>query len=83
MISVGRMNLALMDCLSVLVAVWAAAFPMRPGQVKSSCKESRFVVQRGCFEYLLVVFRDEKHDFSNGEGEVVWRRLTDWLQDWD
>lgn len=83
MISVGRMNLALMDCLSVLVAVWAAAFPMRPGQVESSCKKSCFVVQRGCFEYLLVVFRDEEHYFSNGEGEVAWRRLTHRLQDWD
>ncbi len=64
----------------MLVAVWAAAFAVRPCQMETFGEEPCLVIERSGFEDGFVFGGDEKRDEIRLVFEKTVRLLEDWFQ---
>ena len=64
----------------MLVAVWAAAFAVRPRQMKAFGEKAGFIVERGGFEDRFIFGGDEKSDDIRFVFEKTVWLLKDWFQ---
>ena len=62
----------------MLVAVWTAAFAVRPRQMKAFGKKACLIVERGGFEDGFVFGGDEKRD----DIRLVFKKTVWLLKDW-
>ena len=62
----------------MLVAIWAAAFAVRPRQMKAFGEKSCLIVERGGFEDGFVFGGDEKRD----DIRLIFKKTIGLLKDW-
>ena len=67
----------------MLVAIWAAAFAMRPCQMEAFGEKACFVVERGGFEDGFVFGGNEKRDEIRLIFEKTVGLLEDRFQQWN
>ena len=67
----------------MVVAVWTAAFAVRPCQMKAFGKKAGFVVERGGFKDGFVFGGDEKRDDIRLVFEKTVWLLKDWFEQRD